>query len=161
MLRYTVRSNRNKRARFDAGYGKRALAAAQVLEYRLRSVCIKGSCTDLGCNTVSSVECTLGDLRYYIVTLLLQSSLVRKCSRARASEKSHRIEARKLEIMIASGKKRGPFEKREIGLRGRTRGLFPTYSIHIYISVRTDTGTVCDPTRKESLPSADSFAYPG
>lgn len=54
-------------------------------------------------------------------------------ARARASEKSHRIEARKLEIMIASGKKRGPFEKREIGLRGRTRGLFPTYSIHIYI----------------------------
>jgi len=27
------RSNRNKRARFDAGYGKRALAAAQVPEY--------------------------------------------------------------------------------------------------------------------------------
>lgn len=34
LLYYVAKSNRNKRARFDAGYGKRALAVAQVPEYR-------------------------------------------------------------------------------------------------------------------------------
>jgi len=115
--RYTAKSNRNKRARFDVGYGNE-LSPQRRLRIPVQARWIKGQ-------TISDAiqrPVSPGDLRYYIVTLHCRRSTSLR-ARQRMMTREPPDKSEKLEIMIARGedmrgerKKRRSFEKREIGL---------------------------------------------
>ena len=126
---HIAKSNRNKRARFDAGYGKRALAIAQVSEYcGLGVYTIKEQLSlylslslslALECNKVLGfgVHARWPPLLYCYVTLLLLSVHaeleIREKTVSYQREKNYNHEWQKEKEKEKKGES---FEKREIGL---------------------------------------------
>lgn len=106
LLYHVAKSSRNKRARFDAGYGKRALTAVQVPEYRYRFDVYKRAALSLSLlpppllsdaiRSWGGAVCMPGDLlHYYIVILLLPVHLDAETRVHVSAEKSRCIETKK------------------------------------------------------------------